>query len=330
MKLNSKYLGIDIKNPITPSASLLTEDLSNLKKIEDYGAGGVVLGSLFEEQIIEEEKALDFYLTQGTESFAEALSYFPSLGDYNTGPEEYLNLIRKAKESLSIPVIASLNGISKGGWIKYAKEMENAGADALELNIYFLPTRLDESSEKIENIYLDSVKSIKEKVKIPLAVKVSPYFSSFANMASRLKKAGADGLVLFNRFYQPDFDIDELEVKPHLELSSSSSLRLSLRWIAILYERIEIDFAATNGVHTPEDVVKAIMAGSSSVQVCAALYQNGLNYIKDLVEGLQNFGERKGYSSVDEMKGVLSQRKCPSPETFERANYIKTLITYKG
>ncbi|NMB98987.1 MAG: dihydroorotate dehydrogenase-like protein [Thermoanaerobaculaceae bacterium] len=329
MKLNTKYLGIEIRNPIIPAASLLTEDLSNLKKMEDFGAGAVILGSLFEEQVIEEEKALDFFLTQGSESFAEAISYFPSLSDYKSAPEEYLNLIRKAKESLSIPVIASLNGISKGGWIKYAKEMEKAGADAIELNIYFIPTRLNESSEEIERIYIDTVKSVAEQVHIPVAVKVSPYFSSFANMASKLQQSGAKGLVLFNRFYQPDFDIDELDVKPHLELSSSSSLRLALRWISILYDRIDIDFSATNGVHTSQDVVKAIMAGGSSVQVCAALYKNGIEYLRELEKGLNEFAEKKGYQSIDEMKGVLSQRKCPAPEAFERANYIKTLITYK-
>ncbi|MCX7829849.1 MAG: dihydroorotate dehydrogenase-like protein [Acidobacteria bacterium] len=329
MRLNTKYLGIEVKNPIMPAASLLTEDLSNLKRMEDYGAGAVILGSLFEEQVAEEEKALDFYLTQGSESFAEALSYFPSLNDYRTAPEEYLNLIRKAKESLSIPVIASLNGISKGGWIKYAKEMEKAGADALELNIYFIPTRLDETSEEIENIYVDTVKSVKESVNIPIAVKVSPYFSSFANMALKLHKAGASGLVLFNRFYQPDFDIDELEVKPHLEFSSSSSLRLALRWISILNERIDVDFSATNGVHTSEDAVKAIMAGASSVQVCAALYKNGIEYLREIVKGVEEFGKKKEYKSIQEMKGVLSQRKCPAPEAFERANYIRTLITYR-
>lgn len=330
MELKTKYLGIEIKNPIVPGASFLTEDLSNLKKMEECGAGAIVLGSLFEEQVIEEEKAIDFYLNQGAESFAEAISYFPSLKEYRTAPDDYLNLIRRAKESLSIPVIASLNGISKGGWIKYAKEMEKAGADAIELNIYFIPTRLDETSEDIEKIYLETVSSVKESVKIPVVVKVSPYFSSFANMAFKLKNAGADGLVLFNRFYQPDFDIEELEVKPHLELSSSSSLRLALRWISILYDRIEIDFSATNGVHTAKDAVKAIMAGASSVQLCAALYKNGIEYLNEIVKGIQDIGDKKGYSSINEMRGVLSQRKCPAPEAFERANYIKTLITYKS
>ncbi len=330
MDLKTKYLGLEIKNPLVPGASLLTEDLSNLKKMEDYGAGAVVLGSLFEEQVIEEEKILDFYINQGAESFAEALSYFPSLKEYRTTPDDYLELIRKAKESLSIPVIASLNGISKGGWTKYAKKMENAGADAIELNIYFIPTRLDETAQDIEKIYLETVKSVKESVHIPVAVKVSPYFSSFANMAYKLNNAGADGLVLFNRFYQPDFDIEDLEVKPHLELSSSSSLRLSLRWISILYDRVNLDFAATNGVHTAEDAAKAIMAGASSVQVCAALYKNGIEYLKEIVQGVQNIGEKKGYNYIDEMKGVLSQLKCPAPEAFERANYIKTIITYKS
>lgn len=298
--------------------------------MEDFGAGAVILGSLFEEQVIEEGKNLDFYLTQGSESFAEAISYFPSLSDYKSTPEEYLNLFGKAKDSLSIPVIASLNGISKGGWVKYAKEMEKAGADAIELNIYFVSASLNESSEEVERIYTDTVKSVTEQVSIPVAVKVSPYFSSFAYMARKLQQSGAKGLVLFNRFYQPDFDIDELQVKPHLELSFSSSLRLSLRWISILYERLEIDFSATNGIHTSEDVVKAIMAGASSVQVCSALYKNGIEYLRGLENGLRQFAEKKGYHSIDEMKGVLSQRNCPAPEAFERENYIKTLITYKS
>jgi dihydroorotate dehydrogenase (fumarate) len=330
MNIRTKYLGIDIKNPIMPSASLLTEDLSKLKEMEDAGAGAVVLGSLFEEQVIQEEKSLDFFLSQGAESFAEALSYFPSLGEYKTGPEEYLEFISKAKRSLEIPVIASLNGISKGGWIRYAREIEKAGADALELNIYFIPTRLDQTGAEIENVYLESVKAARESVKIPIAVKVGPYFSNFAHMAHELQKNGADGLVLFNRFYQPDIDINELEVVSHLELSSSSSLRLALRWIAILHDRVELDLSASNGIHTSEDIVKSIMAGAMTCQVCAALYKNGIPYIRDLLDGLNEFMEKKGYEDINQMRGILSQRKCTAPEAFERANYIKTLIGFKA
>jgi dihydroorotate dehydrogenase (fumarate) len=330
MKLSTKYMGLEIKNPIMPSASLLTEELSGLKAMEDAGAGAVVLGSLFEEQVLEEEKALDFFLRQGSESFAEAVSYFPSLGDYKTGPEEYLELVRNAKESLGIPVIASLNGISKGGWIRYAKDIEQAGADALEINIYFIPTGLDVSGADIEKVYIESLKAVRESVKLPIAVKVGPYFSNFANMAMEFEKAGADGLVLFNRFYQPDIDINELDVKPNLELSSSSSLRLALRWIAILHDRTGLDFAASNGVHTSEGVIKAIMAGAKATQVCAALYKHGIPHIKTLLAGLKEFMEKKGYEDIERMQGILSQSKCPAPDAFERANYIKTLIGFRG
>lgn len=329
MKLNTKYLGLELKNPVVPSASLLTEDISNLKKMEDFGAGAVVLGSLFEEQILKEEEAFDFFLSQGSESFYEAISYFPSSGAFKESTDGYLELIRKAKESLSIPVIASLNGISKGGWLKYAKLFEEAGASAIELNIYFIPTSFDKSGEEIERIYLDTVKSVREIVKLPIAVKLSPYFSNFANVAYRLKQEGADGLVLFNRFYQPDFDIENLEIKPQINFSTSASLNLSLRWIAILYGRLEVDFAATNGVHTAKDSVKAIMAGASVTQVCATLYKNGIDYLKTIVSGIEEIGNRKGYTSIEEMKGVLSQSKCGAREAFERANYIKTLLSYK-
>jgi len=330
MDLRTTYLGIEIRNPVIPAASLLTEDLSNLRAMEDAGAGAVVLGSLFEEQIIDEQNTLDRFFSHGAESYAEAVTYFPSLGEYKSGPDQYLEFVRKAKESLSIPVIASLNGVSTGGWVKYAAEMEEAGADALELNVYFIPTRLDRTAKEIEEIYIETVASVRKAVKVPVAVKVSPFFSAFANMADRMQKAGADGLVLFNRFYQPDFNIDDLEVSPHLKFSSSSSLGLSLRWISILYDRVPLDFSATNGVHTSHDVIKAIMAGASSAQVCAALYENGVGYLKELLEGLSSFGEKKGYGSVDDMRGILSQSKCSAPEAFERANYIKTLIGFKS
>ena len=330
MNLETKYLGLDIKNPVIAGASLLTEDLANLKAMEKAGAGAVVLGSLFEEQIIDEENMLDHFFSGSSESFAEAVTYFPRLGEYRSGPEQYLDFIRKAKGALSIPVIASLNGVSTGGWVKIAGEIEKAGADALELNIYFIPTRLDQSSEQIESVYIDTVRSVKRSVKIPVAVKVSPYFSNFANMAGKLHDAGADGLVLFNRFYQPDFNIDDLYVEPRLTFSSSSSLGLTLRWIAILHGRIDVDFSATNGVHTSQDVIKAIMAGANSVQVCAALYKNGVDYIKDLVDGLSSYLSRKGYGGVGELKGILSQKECAAPDAFERANYIKTLIGFRN
>lgn len=330
MNLETKYLGLNVKNPVIAAASLLTEDLANLKAIEKAGAGAVVLGSLFEEQIVDEENMLDHFFSRGSESFAEAVTYFPPLGEYRSGPEQYLDFIRKAKGSLSIPIIASLNGVSTGGWVKIAGEIERAGADALELNIYFIPTRLDQTSEQIESVYINTVRSVKGSVNIPVAVKVSPYFSNFANMAHRIHDAGADGLVLFNRFYQPDFNIDDLYVEPRLKFSSSSSLGLTLRWISILYDRIDVDFSATNGVHTPEDVIKAIMAGASSVQVCAALYKNGIDYIKDLVDGLSSFMDKKGYGGVGELKGILSQKECAAPDAFERANYIKTLIGFRS
>ncbi len=330
MNLETKYLGLSVKNPVIAAASLLTEDLTNLKAIEKAGAGAVVLGSLFEEQIVDEENMLDRFFSRGSESFAEAVTYFPPLGEYRSGPEQYLDFIRKAKGSLSIPVIASLNGVSTGGWVKIAGEIERSGADALELNIYFIPTRLDQTSEQIESVYINTVRSVKRSVNIPVAVKVSPYFSNFANMAHRLHDSGADGLVLFNRYYQPDFNIDDLYVEPRLKFSSSSSLGLTLRWISILYDRIDVDFSATNGVHTPEDVIKAIMAGASSVQVCAALYKNGIDYIKDLVDGLSSFLDKKGYGGVGQLKGVLSQKECAAPDAFERANYIKTLIGFRS
>jgi dihydroorotate dehydrogenase (fumarate) len=326
--LSTTYLGLQLKNPLVASASPLSRQLDAVRRLEDAGVSAVVMYSLFEEQILHDSRSLDYFLNRGTEQFAEALSYFPKMETYNIGPDKYLDLIRKLKSSVHIPIIGSLNGISSGGWIDYGRKIQEAGADALELNIYFLPTDANMTSQELEQAYIDLVADMRKQVRIPLAVKLSPYFSALPNFAKKLVTAGADGLVLFNRFYQPDLDIETLEVVPNLVLSTSEEMRLPLRWIAILYRRIQADLALTSGVHTPIDLVKALMAGASVVQTASALLKHGEKYAVELVSGLHTWLETYEYVSVKQMIGSMSQQAVAEPAVFERANYMKTLQAF--
>jgi len=329
MDLTTKYLGLELKNPIVPSASPLTQNLDSAKSLEDAGAAAIVLHSLFEEQLTHESGELDHYLNYGTDSFAEATSYFPEPEEFKLGPIEYLDLIADIKKSLDIPVIGSLNGVSKGGWIDYAKNMEQAGADAMELNVYYIPTNADVSSEEIENMYVDTLKAVKANVNIPVAIKLSPYFTTMANMAKKLDNAGADGLILFNRFYQPDFDLEALEVVPNLTLSTNWELRLPLRWIAILYGNVKADLVATSGVSGYEDILKVMMAGGKVGMIASELLRNGVNRIGEILSDLEKWMEENEYASIEMMQGSMSQKSCAEPAAFERANYMKTLQSYK-
>ncbi len=328
MDLSTTYLGLKLKNPLVPSSSPLMRHLDNLKRMEDAGAAAVVLHSLFEEQINQESHTLDAYLTQGIESYAEALSYFPEASEYQTGPNLYLEHIRSAKASLEIPVIASINGVSTGGWVRYARDIQDAGADALELNVYYLPTDPLMTSSEVERLYVDILTDVKSVVQIPVTMKLSPYFSSIANMAYRLTVAGADGLVLFNRFYQPDLDLDNLEVIPNLKLSSSSELRLPLRWIAILYGRVKADLALTTGIHTVTDVLKGVAAGAAVTMVASELLKNGINRLMVLRQGMEAWLVEREYESLQQLRGSLSQINCAEPAAFERANYMRVLSSY--
>ena len=323
--LSTTYLGLQLKNPVVASASPISKKLDGIRRLEDAGASAVVMYSLFEEQIIQESLALDHYLSAGTDSYAEALTYFPDLQNYNVGPEEYVNLIRKAKDTVKIPVIGSLNGVSTGGWIDYSQKIEQAGADALELNMYYIPTDLELTSQELEQSYVDLVKDVRNQIHIPLAVKLSPFFTALPNFARRMVQAGANGLVLFNRFLQPDLDIETLEVTPHLVLSDSDELRLPLRWTAILYGRINADLALTSGVHTAQDVVKAMMAGASTTMLASELIANGTKRVSNILTDIQMWMETFEYQSISQMKGSMSQRSVAEPAAFERANYMKAL-----
>ena len=329
MDLTTTYMGLKLKNPIVPSASPLSYNLDSVKSLEDNGAAAVVLYSLFEEQIAHESGELDHYLNYGTESYAEATSYFPEPEQFNLGPYEYLDHIAACKKAVDIPIIASLNGVSKGGWVQYAKNIQDAGADGLELNIYYIPTNSSLTSQEVEAMYVDTLAAVKEKVSIPVAVKLSPYFTSLADMAKRLDQAGANALVLFNRFYQPDFDLAKLEVVPNLVLSTNWEMRLPLRWIAILYNNIKASLAATSGIHKTEDVIKVMMAGGDVAMVCSELLMNGVGRINELVSGVEKWMEENEYVSIDQMKGSMSQKSVGEPAAFERANYMKTLQSYK-
>ncbi|MEN6480810.1 MAG: dihydroorotate dehydrogenase-like protein [Anaerolineaceae bacterium] len=326
--LSTTYLGLKLKNPLVASASPLSKKVDRVKKMEDAGIGAVVMYSLFEEQITYESNALDYFLSRGTDSFAEALTYFPEMESYNIGPEAYMELIGEIKKAVQIPVIGSLNGISSGGWIEYAKQIENAGADALELNIYYLSTDVDLDSSELEQTYIDLVANIRSQIKIPLAVKLSPYFSALPNVASRIVQAGANGLVLFNRFYQPDLDIETLEVVPNLILSTSADLRLPLRWTAILFDRIKTDFAITSGVHNAHDAIKGIMAGANVTMMASELLANGIPRITEILADMQRWMEEYEYQSVTQMRGSMSQRAVAEPAAFERANYMKVLNSF--
>jgi dihydroorotate dehydrogenase (fumarate) len=326
--LTTTYLGLKLKNPLVASASPLSKKMDTVRRIEDAGAAALVMYSLFEEQITHESQELDHYLERGTDTFAESLSYFPDLNYYNLGPEPYLEHLHIIKQAVSIPVIGSLNGISSGGWVEYAHRIEQAGADALELNIYYLPTDSDLSGAELEEDYVQLVRDVRAKVKLPIAVKLSPYFTALPNMARRFVEAGANALVLFNRFYQPDFDLEELEVVPNLVLSTSHDLRLPLRWIAILYGRIQADFALTSGVHTAQDVLKAMMAGANVAMMTSTLLENGVGRIMHILTDLQEWMEEHEYESIEQMRGSMSQQAVTEPAAFERANYIKALNTF--
>ena len=326
--LTTTYLGLRLKNPLVASASPLSKKLETVRRIEDAGASALVMYSLFEEQITHDSYELDHYLERGTHSYAEAMNYFPDMGNYNLGPEPYLEHLHKIKQEVSIPVIGSLNGISSGGWVEYAHRIEQAGADALELNIYYLPTDPDLTGSELEEDYVQLVRDVRANVNIPIAVKLSPYFTALPNIAKRIVEAGANALVLFNRFYQPDFDLEELEVVPNLVLSTSHELRLPLRWIAILYGRIEADFALTSGVHTAQDVLKAMMAGANVAMMTSTLLENGVGRIMHILTDLQEWMEEHEYESIEQMRGSMSQRAVAEPAAFERANYIKALSTF--
>jgi dihydroorotate dehydrogenase (fumarate) len=329
MNLTTNYLGMVLKNPIVASSSPLSHTVDSIRRLEDAGVAAVVMYSLFEEQIGFDSYYIDYHLTQGIDSYAESISYFPDMQSYNVGPDEYMNLIRRAKEAVDIPIIGSLNGASVGGWTDYATLIEEAGADALELNIYYLPTNTQISGLEVETLYLDILSVVRQAVTIPLAVKMSPFFSSIPNMASRLSDAGADGLVLFNRFYQPDFDLENLEVAPRLVLSNSDDLRLPLRWVAILYGRLSTDFAITSGIHTSPDVIKGLMAGAKVTMMASELLQNGVRRVGQVLNELVTWMTDHEYETVMQMIGAMSQKHCAEPAAFERANYMKMLDSYR-
>lgn len=329
MNLTTNYLGLELKNPIVPSAGPLSQEISAIKAMEDAGASAVVLFSLFEEEIEHESLELYHHTTSTKESYAEALDYFPEPYDYKIGPDKYLEHIRKAKEAVEIPIIASLNGKSVGGWIDYAKKIEQAGADALELNIYFLASNSKIAGSEIEREYLNIVKGIKMNVNIPIAVKMHPFFSSVSWMAEQLSNVGADGLVLFNRFYQPDINLETLEVEPNVLLSTPAEMRIPLRWIAMLYGKINADLAATSGIYSEADVIKMIMAGAKVTQMLASLLKFGIGHIKDVLDKMVYWMEVNEYESVEQMRGSMSYKNVANPSQFERANYMKVLHSYK-
>jgi dihydroorotate dehydrogenase (fumarate) len=329
MDLSTTYLGLKLKNPIVPSASPLSHTLDSMKRLEDAGAAAIVMYSLFEEQIAHEAAELDHYLSYGTETYAEALTYFPEPQEFHLGPDEYVNLLRKAKESLKIPVMGSLNGISTGGWINYAKKIEEAGADAIELNVYYIPTDPKLTAQDVENRYLEVLNAVKSTVKIPVAMKLSPFFSSMANMARRLDQAGVGGLVMFNRFYQPDIDLETLEMKPSVNLSTPQAMRLPLRWVAILYGNVKASLAATSGIHTAEDVLKMLMAGADVTMMASSLLKNGPQRITEVLAQMDQWMLEHEYVSVAQMKGSMSQKSVADPSAYERANYMKVLQAYK-
>ncbi len=329
MDLSTTYLGLKLKNPLVPSASPLSHTLDGMKALEDAGASAIVMYSLFEEQIAHEVAEIDFYLSYGSESFAESLTYFPGTTEYNLGPDEYIELIRRAKASLDIPIIASLNGITVGGWMKYASKMEQAGADALELNVYYIPTDPFLTSADVEDRYAEILHAVRQSVSIPIAMKLSPYFSSFAHVAQRFVAAGANGLVLFNRFYQPDIDLHTLDVRPGVTLSSSFAMRLPMRWIAILHGQVKASLAATSGIHNVEDVLKMLMAGADVTMMCSALLKNGPAHLGKVLSDLERWMLEHEYVSITQMKGSMSQRSVADPSAFERANYMKALNSFK-
>jgi dihydroorotate dehydrogenase (fumarate) len=326
--LSTRYLGQALRSPLVMSASPLSEDMDSVRRAEDAGAAAIVLPSLFEEQLQTDGTDLDHHLVHGSHGYAEALTYFPDMTAYNLGPERYLELVRRAKAAVDVPIIASLNGVSTGGWLEYARRIEQAGADALELNVYVIPTDPLVDAAAIETRYVDLVHDLRLEVAIPLAVKLGPFFSAMANVAYRLSLAGADGLVLFNRFYQPDLDVEHREVVPTLAPSTSEELRLRVHWVAILYGVIQSDLAVTGGVHTAVDVLKAMMAGASCVMMTSALLEHGIEHLAHVRAGLERWMEEHEYASIQQMRGSMSHASVTSPAAFERANYLKVLRSY--
>ena len=326
--LSTTYLGLKLKNPIVASASPLSKKIEQVKRMEEAGISAVVMYSLFEEQIIHESLELDHYLARGTESFAEALTYLPDAGTYSLLPDRYVANVEKLKKAVNIPVIGSLNGVSKGGWTRYAHLIQDAGADALELNLYFIPTNSAIPAQELEDAQVELVASVKSSIKIPLAVKLSQFYTSLPHFMKRLAKAGTDGLVLFNRFYQPDFDIEELNISPTLDLSSSSDLRLPLRWIALQYGQVDVDFALTSGVHSATDILKAMMAGAKVSMMASELLRNGADSVSNILAELQTWMEEHEYTSIKQMQGSMSQKSVAEPAAFERANYMKVLSSF--
>ena len=327
MNLSTTYLGLQLRTPLVPSASPFSEKVDNIKRMEDAGASAVVFHSLFEEQVQRDHHELQFYLDQGTDSHAESLSYFPN-AEFKIGPDSYLDNLSQAKASVGIPIIGSLNGTTFGGWMKYARQLEEAGADALELNIYNVPSDPDRSAEDIENEYLTIIASVRAQVKIPVAVKLSPYFTNFAHFAKRADHLGVNGLVLFNRFYQPDIELETLEISPNILLSTPMAMRLPMRWIAMLYGRIGANLAATSGIHRATDALKMLMAGADVTMLCSILLRRGIDHIKVLENEMRIWMEEHGYESVEQLKGSMSQKNCPDPSAFERAQYMRALATY--
>lgn len=327
--LSTTYLGLKLKNPLVASASPLSEKVETVHQLEEAGIAAVVMYSLFEEQVIHESLELDHYLDYGTESFAEALTYFPNIGRYSIGSDVYIQHLSQVKKTVKIPVIGSLNGVSTGGWIDYARKIEDAGADALELNIYYLPFDPELSSTELEETYIQLVSNVKARIKIPLAVKISPFFTGMANVCRRLVEAGADGLVLFNRFYQPDFDLEELEIVPNLVLSTSQELRMPLRWIALLYGHIQADFALTTGIHTAEDVLKTMMAGANVAMMASELLKHGPGRVAEILAELEHWMTEHEYESIKQMQGSMSAQAMREPHALRRSNYIKVLNSFK-
>jgi dihydroorotate dehydrogenase (fumarate) len=327
--LSTSYLGLKLRTPLVPSSSSLSMDLDHIRRMEQAGASAVVLFSLFEEELANEQHDLNRALDQGIDSFAEALTYAPELKDYGVGPGRYLKKIQEAKSAVKIPIIASLNGDTRGGWTSFAKSMAEAGADALELNVYSVPTDMKKTAAQVEEETVEMFKEVKAAVKIPVAVKLSPFYSNLSNLAKRLSDAGTDGLVLFNRFYQPDLDLENQEVVPHTLLSTPMSFRLPLRWIAILYGKVKCALAATGGIHQAEEAVKMVMVGADVTMMCSALMKNGIEHIKKVEADMRKWMDGHEYKSVSQMKGSLSQKNCPDPSAFERAQYIRTLKTFK-
>ena len=330
MDLSTTYLGMKLRSPLVPSAAQpLTENVDNIQRMEDAGAAAVVMHSLFEEQLTLERRELFDSLTQGTDSFAEALTYFPEPAEFHVGPELYLKNIAKAKAVVKIPIIASLNGSTPGGWVRYAKEIEQAGADALELNIYWIPTDPSLTSIRIEDTYIDILKSVKQQVSIPVSVKLSPFFTNFANMARRLEAGGADGLTLFNRFYQPDIDLEHLEVTPNILLSTPMAMRVPLRWIAILRDQVALSLAATSGIHRATDAIKMLMVGADVTMLCSAILRHGAKHIAVVENEMRTWLEDHEYESVQQLQGSMSQKNCPDPANFERAQYMRAIASYR-